>query len=722
MFLSTLRTVATIIIATLLLAASMFAQQNPRELFERARMLDESNQNLAEAIKLYGQVVSQANEQRALAARAQFRIGILYERLGRKADAQRAFQTVVNQYADQTELVHRARAKLPASAAKNGKGQVRSIAANSPLAGATVVRQAWAGLGADIEGKVSADGRFLSFTDWSTGDIAVRDLLTGMNRRLTHKGDWTSQAFADFSTISSDGKQIAYQWFDGKRYELRVVNTDGSESRVIYQNDEVYPWAHAFTPDKKFVATTFSRKDRTQQLALVSTTDRSVRILKSFDWGYPRSLSVSPDGRWIAYSFPPKQDEKQQDIFLIATDGSQETALVQHPANDETPVWSPDGRAILFVSDRGASPGLWLIHIANGKAEGNPELVKPNIGNIFPLGFTDKGSFYYGIISAGHDAYSVAIDTASGQLVSQPEQISKNYVGINLTPEWSPDGNSLAYIIDKTTGFGFSGRAIVIQSLKTGKERELPHQGFEIMGFTLDWSPDGNSLLVSGIEESVGKSPRGGLFQVDAQTGSAKFLVKRVNETSEGHGGSGWFPDGRSIFRLQYVEPKKLSITRTNLITGEEQDLFKFNEGENDLRFIRLSPDGKQFACWNILKGTKSLVLIPTDGGRTREIFKDRSDVTQVAGTPTGIAWTRDGRHLLFGRKIGPEKTELWRIAIEGGEPQKVGVVSQGVYDIVLRPDGNRIAFSTRAYKPEIWVMENFLPAAQVRKASISRR
>src|SRR5438309_1899640 len=173
MFLSLLRTVISITIATLLFVGSTFAQQNTREIFERARMLDESNQNLSEAIKLYGQVVGQSNEQRALAARAQFRIGILYERLGRKAEARRAFQTVVNQYADQTELMQRARAKIPASAAKNGKAQARSIAANSALAGAPQVRQVWAGLGADVEGKVSSDGRYLSFVDWSTGDLAV---------------------------------------------------------------------------------------------------------------------------------------------------------------------------------------------------------------------------------------------------------------------------------------------------------------------------------------------------------------------------------------------------------------------------------------------------------------------------------------------------------------------------------------------------------------------
>src|SRR6266545_6035595 len=153
MFLSILRTIATITIATLLVAGSTFAQQNPREIFERARMLDESNQNLTEAIKLYSQVVSQSNEQRALAARAQYRIGVLYERLGRKAEAQRAFQTVVKQYSDQSDLAGRARAKLPASVAKANVTTKPRIAGNEPTTMTT--RQVWAGADVDTEGAPS---------------------------------------------------------------------------------------------------------------------------------------------------------------------------------------------------------------------------------------------------------------------------------------------------------------------------------------------------------------------------------------------------------------------------------------------------------------------------------------------------------------------------------------------------------------------------------------
>src|SRR5947208_6309622 len=154
MFLSTLRTIAISAAATLLFAGSTFGQQNPREVFERARMLDESNQNLTEAIKLYGQVVSQANEQRALAARAQFRIGILYERLGRKAEAQRAFQVLVNQYADQSDLAQRARAKLPAAAKTNVSAR-KKTATNETTA--LAVRQIWAGPTVDLLGVPGAD-------------------------------------------------------------------------------------------------------------------------------------------------------------------------------------------------------------------------------------------------------------------------------------------------------------------------------------------------------------------------------------------------------------------------------------------------------------------------------------------------------------------------------------------------------------------------------------
>src|SRR5882672_12972690 len=82
------------IIATLLFFVTItLPQQDPRQLFERARMMQEIG-NSQEAIKLYDQVIALAKDDCALASEAQFLVGQLYERLGHESEALRAFKAV----------------------------------------------------------------------------------------------------------------------------------------------------------------------------------------------------------------------------------------------------------------------------------------------------------------------------------------------------------------------------------------------------------------------------------------------------------------------------------------------------------------------------------------------------------------------------------------------------------------------------------------------------
>ena len=162
------------LISILWLAAALSgADPDIRELFERARMLAEQNQNLTEAIRLYGQVVQLARAQRALAAQAQYRQGLLYQRLGRKAEAERALRTVIRDFADQAAVVRLARARLPSG------GPAPEMRA----------RRVWAGDDIDTLGSPSPDGRLFSFTDPATGNLSVHDLATGENRPLIRR--WT---------------------------------------------------------------------------------------------------------------------------------------------------------------------------------------------------------------------------------------------------------------------------------------------------------------------------------------------------------------------------------------------------------------------------------------------------------------------------------------------------------------------------------------------------
>ena len=126
------------------------------------------------------------------------------------------------------------------------------LAEAANVGGGITLRQVWADPGSDSLGSVSSDGRYLSFTDWDTGDLAVRDLTTGENRRLTNKGTWSdNRSYAEFSVIAPNGEQVVYAWFndDDRLYELRIIETRGevanNKPRVLYRHEEAV-WFYAF--------------------------------------------------------------------------------------------------------------------------------------------------------------------------------------------------------------------------------------------------------------------------------------------------------------------------------------------------------------------------------------------------------------------------------------------------------------------------------------------
>ena len=90
-------------------------------------------------------------------------------------------------------------------------------------------RPVWTTPGASHLGAPSRDGKWLSSVDYETGDLALRNIATGEMRRITHKGyRHSSREFAYFSTISPDGANIAYAWFNNEGfYELRVAPSAG---------------------------------------------------------------------------------------------------------------------------------------------------------------------------------------------------------------------------------------------------------------------------------------------------------------------------------------------------------------------------------------------------------------------------------------------------------------------------------------------------------------
>ncbi len=73
---------------------------------------------------------------------------------------------------------------------------------------------------------------------------------------------------------------------------------------------------------------------------------------------------LSPDGQWLLLtgsSISEKDKTMNTDIFVIRTDGTNLTQLTYHPGNDMSAVWSPDGRSIFFLSQRGSASKVFNV-------------------------------------------------------------------------------------------------------------------------------------------------------------------------------------------------------------------------------------------------------------------------------------------------------------------------------------------------------------------------
>jgi len=229
----------TSILAALLIFLSLsFAgliAQNAHDLFQKALTKERAEGNLKEAISLYEKVIEVTRDE-SLAAQAQLRIGICYETLGMK-EAEKAYQKVIDNYPKQAEAVEVAKGKLSIL--------LRAQAALEKGEKGFQLRQVWTGKEVDGSGEISFDGKYLSFVDWDTGDLAIREMATGKNRHLTHKGSWDeSIAFAMTSVWSPNEKQLAYIWENDaeKQVEVHIVGLDGSEPRLLYKVDYTKGW------------------------------------------------------------------------------------------------------------------------------------------------------------------------------------------------------------------------------------------------------------------------------------------------------------------------------------------------------------------------------------------------------------------------------------------------------------------------------------------------
>jgi Tol biopolymer transport system component len=540
----------------------------------------------------------------------------------------------------------------------------------------------------DVTGSVSSDGRYYAFTNWQTGQLGIKDLTTGEDRYIVTPESGDEYPYA--ARFAPDGRRIAYTWTneDGSA-ELRVVNADGTGVRTLQRGGE----AHGWSPDGNHVLAVVDGST-----VLVSVSDGSIKVLRTSDWRFPLEMRFSPDGRHIAYDLPLRADSPERDIFLLGVEEGREIPIVEAPGIDRVLDWTPDGKRLLFDSDRGLPPGTdrraWLINVADGRPIGEPVLVEPEIHVGRGLGFSHDGAYYY--CCGGWEPtslYVASIDPPSDEH-GAPKMITSGLGGV---VDWSLDARSLAY-------------------------------GWHSWPFGLRWSPDGRSLLVLGRD----LGDRFGIYRIDADTGEATPIVQGCCVRSPT-----WSPEGDVIFVSWQGSGDTVRVVSRDPDTGAERELHRMPPPAYPSQ-LAASPDGQWLAyfwsdvpAWSFDQGQWALRIMPLGGGESRELARLSVQARRILkwGASPSLDWSPDSRHLIYAINAvtdGQPAVTLWRIAAEGGGPENLGPAMEGVqlFSLSIHPDGRQMAFTGR-YLDQIpdafeymWVLEDFLPASEDRESA----
>ena len=695
------------------LALSGAGPQSAEQLFKAGLYEEEVGGNLQKAIGIYQDILKRFPESRETAAKAQLRLGFCYEKLGVK-EAEKAFQQVIDNYPEQSAAVQEAREKL--------KTLMRPQTPSEKNEGGMTLRKIWSGE-IDITAKISPDGRFIARTDWTTGDLSILDIATGKTRNLTDKGPWTkSPEFALTTAWSPDGKQIAYGWMRGQNeVEVRLVSLDNPVPRTVFKVDHPEieaPFPVDWTPDGKAILINIEKVKGPRwygaggKIGLLSVADGSMRILK--DLGTPDNwqggtflLKFSPDGRWIAYSFQTG-DPPNCDIFLLSVEDQKENVLVEHPAQDSFLGWAPDGNSILFSSDRTGALDAYTLRMKDGKADGQPELIKTDIGNIWPHGLSKNGAFYYTVTRGADNIYLGRFDPGQGKILDRQPAPIPHIGSSSHSPAYSHDGRQLAFVSER--GLQFNVRPVLcIRSLESGKDRELHPKIADLK--QLRWSPDGASILFLAASED--NQPQ--VCSINVGTGEVKTVFRcELPNNRQGITAAEWSHDGNSVYLAIWDDKDQVSrLLVRDLKNGRDTELFRTPRGET--RFgLAVSPDGKQlamlFRSWNPVLDV-ILRIMPVGGGEPRDLHKFGR-----AASVGQITWTPDGKSILSAVTIGEKNARsLWRVSVDSGEAEDLSL-EMTVKQVSFHTDGRQIAVCSPGpapQKPELWVMENFLPVGK---------
>lgn len=159
--------------------------------------------------------------------------------------------------------------------------------------------------------------------------------------------------------VSPDGTQLAYVSSEEGDPEIYVRRMDGTDVRrltTFYMEDVAPRWS----PDGRWLAFLSNREGGRDRLFVVRPDGTDLRAVSGgAPTGEEREAQWSPDSQRLVFVGRPREGKSR--IWVASVAGGEPVPLTDGASVDDQPVWSPDGKHLAFVSDRGGNVDLYLM-------------------------------------------------------------------------------------------------------------------------------------------------------------------------------------------------------------------------------------------------------------------------------------------------------------------------------------------------------------------------
>jgi dipeptidyl aminopeptidase/acylaminoacyl peptidase len=369
---------------------------------------------------------------------------------------------------------------------------------------------------------------------------------------------------------------------------------------------------------------------------------------------------VSPDGTWIVFgrrTTDLEANKDRTDLWLVGTDGEGLRRLTSHEAGDSNARWAPDGRSVFFLSSRTESSQVWRIPIDGGEAQQVSDLPL----DVTSLAVSPDGKRLALSLEVFVDCDTPACTRERLDELDERKTSARVYEALFIR-HWDfwKDGRRSHLFVMPAAG----GPAVDVMRGMDADCPSKPFGGPEEYTFT----PDSDGLVFSardvGLEEAW--STDFDLYLVDADGEPSPRNLTEANEAWDTQ--PIFSPDGKTLACLAMHEPgyesDRLRIVVRAWPDGEPRVLTE--DWDRSPSGIAWSSDGRSILANASNLGHRSLFAVDAASGKVRTIV-EKGGVRSMAPA---------GQHIVFAMNHLRSPVELYSVRPDGTDVRSVTTIN----------------------------------------------